>query len=220
MQCAENGAVTGHRFRRGRRLTIHDGVRAELCQAKVEQRRPGLREDYVPGLQITVDDPGFVGSGKCVGDVDAVLEGLVERELATREPGGERLPIQVLHDEEVGPVLMANVEQRTDVRVRQGGYGAGLTLESLPCRSVIGEVRRKHLDGDGPLKPRVTRLPHLAHPACAYTADDLIWAEPCTGIESHHLARLSNERMCPLGVDRNALMRVMSSSTMRLQVRR
>jgi hypothetical protein len=33
-----------------------------------------------------------------ISDLDAVLERLLDRELATSEPGRERLPFQVLHE--------------------------------------------------------------------------------------------------------------------------
>jgi hypothetical protein len=39
-----------------------------------------------------VDDPGFVRSRQRVGDLEAVLERLIERELAPRDTRGERLP--------------------------------------------------------------------------------------------------------------------------------
>jgi hypothetical protein len=78
-----------------------------------------------------VDDPRFVGSGKRIGDLDPVLEGLVKRELATRKAGGEGLALQVLHDEEIRAVLLPDVVERADVRVRERRDGSGFALEPL-----------------------------------------------------------------------------------------
>ena len=99
-----------------------------------------------------------------VGDLDAVLERLVERELAPRETGGEGLPVQILHDEEIDAVLLPDVEQRADVRVRQRRDGAGLALETLAGGRVAGQVRRQDLEGDGAVQARISRPVDLPLP--------------------------------------------------------
>jgi hypothetical protein len=64
-----------------------------------------------------MDNAGFVKSGQGVGDFDAVAEGLTERDLPLREARRKRLSFQVLHDQEVDAILVANIKQRTNVRV-------------------------------------------------------------------------------------------------------
>ncbi len=61
----------------------------------------------------------------------ATLERLIERQRALLQPLGQRVALQVLHDQEVDPVLGADVVQRADVRVVQAGDGLRLTLEPL-----------------------------------------------------------------------------------------
>ena len=64
-----------------------------------------------------MNDSGAVRGREGVSDLDAVLQRLVERELAAGDPGGEGLPIQILHDEEIDAVLLPDVVERADMRV-------------------------------------------------------------------------------------------------------
>ena len=50
-----------------------------------------------------------------------------------------------------------------DVRVVQGGDGAGLTLEPLLQVRVSGHMLGQHLDGDGPVEACVPGLVDLTH---------------------------------------------------------
>ncbi len=82
-------------------------------------------------------------------DLDGDLERLIERQRALFQPLGQRLPFEILHDEEVDAVLAANVEDRADVGVRQRRDRLGLALEPLFQIRVGGDVLGEHLDGDG-----------------------------------------------------------------------
>ena len=88
-----------------------------LGQAKVEQRRSALREHDVGRLQITMGDAPAVSGGEGIGDLSAVLESFVERQLSSREPSPKRFPLQALHHKEVRLVLVTDVEQWADVRM-------------------------------------------------------------------------------------------------------
>ena len=68
---------------------------------------------------------------KSFGNLGSVGQGVFERELPSHQPISERLAVQELHHQIIDVVLAANVEQRADVRVRQGGGGAGFALETL-----------------------------------------------------------------------------------------
>jgi len=61
----------------------------------------------------------------------------------------------------------------------------GLTFETLPDVVTFGNVIRQHLDGDGPVEPRIASLVHLAHPARPDGREDLVWAELVTGSQRH-----------------------------------
>jgi hypothetical protein len=59
----------------------------------------------------------------------------------------------------------------------ESGCGARLALKSLAQFGPVGKMRGLHLDGDDAVQPRVSRAVHLAHPASANRASDLIWSE-------------------------------------------
>ena len=132
-----------------------------------------------------MDDAGLVSSGERVGDLDAVVERLIEWQLRTSQSRRKRLPVQEFHDEEIRPVLMADVVERADVRVRQRRDGAGLALKPLAGGRVVGQVRREHLDRDGAVQARISRAVDLPHAAGAGGADDFVRAEPDTRAEGH-----------------------------------
>ena len=73
------------------------------------------------------------------------LVGLVNQSrTSARTPqlGATRLALQMLHDQEVDPVLVPHVVERADVRVVQAGDGLGFALEPLLQRRVSRDVAR------------------------------------------------------------------------------
>jgi hypothetical protein len=64
-----------------------------------------------------MNDSGLVSGDKGIGDLNPVMERLIERQLSAFEKGPERLPVQVLHDEEIRPVLLTDVVDGADMRV-------------------------------------------------------------------------------------------------------
>ena len=78
-----------------------------------------------------MDDTGSVSLVEGIRDLDPVPKRLIEEERTFREPVSQRLAFQVLHHQEVGTVLAADVVQGADVWMVQRRDGSGLTLESL-----------------------------------------------------------------------------------------
>ncbi len=113
-----------------------------------------------------MDDPVAVGVLEGVGD----LPGQAQR-VGHGKRAAQGLPLHVLHDQVVG----SHVEQRADVGVVEGGDREGLVAEAL----LEGFLR--DLDRDGPLQPGVAGLVHLAHPARAHGAHDLVGTKACSG---------------------------------------
>ena len=114
-----------------------------------------------------MDDPCAVRALERVGDLDPVAQHSFERQRAAREPVGERLAFEVLHDQVVDAVLLADVVERADVRMAERGDRLRLALEAEAELRVAGEVRRQHLDRDGAVEARVARAVDLAHAARA-----------------------------------------------------
>ena len=59
----------------------------------------------------------------------ACVSASVQRQPPGPQPRGQRLPFEVLHDEEVDLVLAPDVVQRADVRVRERGNRPGFAGE-------------------------------------------------------------------------------------------
>jgi hypothetical protein len=136
-----------------------------------------------------VDDAGLVRRCERVSDLDADLKGLVERELAAGEAVREGLPVQILHHEVIGAVLLTDVVECADVRVGQRRDCTRFTLEPLPGGRVVGQLRREHLEGDGAVQARISRTVDLPHAARTSRADDFVGAKPSTRLKGHRCAR-------------------------------
>ena len=91
-------------------------------------------------------------------------------------------PVEILHDQEVDLTFPANVEERADVRVVQGGDRAGLTLEPLLQIRITRDMRGQHLDGDGAVQAGVGGLVDLPHAPFANAGGDVVRAEAVTDV--------------------------------------
>ena len=69
----------------------------------------------------------------------AILQRLLERQRALRQPVRERLAFEILHDEVRGAVLLAHVVQRADVRMIELRDRARLAVEPLAELRIGGE---------------------------------------------------------------------------------
>ena len=63
--------------------------------------------------------------------VVALVEQLIQRQRPLVQPLGQRLPVEILHDQEVDPVLVPDVIEGADVRMVQAGDRLGFTLKPL-----------------------------------------------------------------------------------------
>jgi hypothetical protein len=112
----------------------------DLRQAEVEELHSGLRQHHVAGLQVPVHDPLPVRLVQRVGDLDPEAQRLLRRERAFQEPVRQRFSFQVLHDEVLDAVLIPDVVERADVRMRERRDRLRFPLEPLPHLLARGEV--------------------------------------------------------------------------------
>ena len=167
---------------RGRAL---DGLARE---AEVEQLHLPVRRDHgVGGLDVAVDDAARVGLLQRRGHLLPEVDDPVHVERAAREELAQVLALDVLHGDEVRPVVDADVVDVRDVRVVEGRGGARLALEPLAVDLVDGQLRGQHLDRDGAVEPRVPRPVDLPHAAGARGGEDLVRAEAVPGINPMEL---------------------------------
>ena len=95
----------------------------------------------------------------------------------------QRLAFQILHDQEVGAVLLANIEDRADVWMAEGRDGLRFTLEPLFEIRISGDVLGQDFDGNGAIQAGVTgfvNFPHSSSPKCGL---NLVRAELRAGLE-------------------------------------
>ena len=139
-----------------------------------------------------MDDAPRVGLLEGGGHLRPDLDDPVHVERAARHQLAQVLALDVLHGDEVRPVLLADVVDVGDVRVAEGRGGARLALEALAVPLVHGQLRGQDLHGHGAVEPRVARAVDLPHAPGAQGGDDLVRPESVPGGQSQWLLR--NER--------------------------
>ena len=118
-----------------------------------------------------------------VGNLHRNLEGVVERQRALRQPVGQRLAFEILHDEKRRALLSADVVEGADVRMGELRDRAGFTIEAFAELPIGRERLRNDFDRDRAIEPRVAGFVHLAHAAGPEGGDDLVRAEAGAGSE-------------------------------------
>ena len=103
-----------------------------------------------------------------------------ERQRPAAQAPIERLALEQLHREigGAGRVAAADVEDRADVRVAQRRDRARLASKAFDQLGRRVESRRKHLDRDEAIQPRVASPVHFSHAACTERLDDVVGSEP------------------------------------------
>ena len=191
LQGAEDRASAGQPS--GRRRAGGSGGngrrRAQLGEAEVEDVRPSLREHHVARLQVPVHDAPAVRLVEGVGDLDRVPERPVQRHRAPGQPLLQRLALQVLHHQVVDAVVLPDVEDRTDVRVAQGGQRLRFALEPLLQRGIARGAGPQDLDRHGPVEARVVRAIDLAHAAGFDQRLDSVGTEHAPRLDPRPLVR-------------------------------
>jgi hypothetical protein len=143
------------------------GGRGRLGDAEVGHLHPPIiTKQHVGGLDVAVYQPLGVGGGQRRADLDRELGGPAGRQPALAvEQLGQALARHVLHHQVELFGVGAAVEHGHDVGMAQPGRGAGLPLEPLHERRVLGVGRAEHLDRDLPLQHPVGGQVHPGHPA-------------------------------------------------------
>ena len=99
-----------------------------------------------------MDDARFVGGLDAGGDLDGEFEGFVQRQGAAVKSVGEGFAFDVFQNQILGPVLLLDAVDASQVDVAQGGEGLGLALEPFEADGILGEELREFLDGDVPVQ--------------------------------------------------------------------
>jgi hypothetical protein len=70
----------------------------------------------------------------------------------------------MMHDEEVRPVLLADIVECANMRMVQAADGTSLSLKALPALRVGRQLRGRNFDGNRAVQARVRRPIDLALP--------------------------------------------------------
>ena len=175
--------LTVERERRRRRM-LRDAA-GHLGQAEVEQLGAGLGQHHVGRLQVPMHDPGAMREGQALGNLDRAGDRLRRIHRSLRQPRRQRGAVELLHHQEHRAVLLADVVQRADVGMGEGGNRRRFPFEARPPSGVVAELPRQHLDGDAALEPGVPGGVDLAHATGAQRIRDLVGTETRSGRQRH-----------------------------------
>ncbi len=123
--------------------------------------------------------------GERVTDLNGEIESLLQRDRAFTQAVGKSFAFEVLHDQVGSAVVLADVVEVTDVRMVEGGDGAGFAFEAGGEFGVGREVCGKNLDGDDAIEASVAGAVNLSHSASAEGGLNFVWTEFGAGGERH-----------------------------------
>jgi hypothetical protein len=86
----------------------------------------------------------------------------------------ERSAFQVLDNQIVDTIGLADVVENTDVGMTQTGDDARFSIESLAQFSSVSEMTRKNLNGDNSVEASITGLVNFAHSARTDSGKDFV----------------------------------------------
>ena len=137
---------------------------ARAMPKSVTLTMPSRGDEHVPRLHVSVDHAVPVGEGQGGGHVGPDGGRLLRRQRpGLAQDGREGAAVDELHDDEVGPVVLAPVEDGDDVGVREVGGRLRLPAESLHEGPVDRELGEEHLQGHRAVQLAVTGPVDLGH---------------------------------------------------------
>ncbi len=143
-------------------------------EAEVHEPAAVRGEEEVRRLHVAVDDAGVVQRGEPLEEVEGEVDGLGCGQRPTPKARGESLAREQLHHDERLALVLADFEDRAEVRVADPRRRARLAQEA-PSRRVVRALQ--HLQRDLAPQLLVLREVHAAHAALADEADDAIAAD-------------------------------------------
>ena len=159
-------------------------------QSKVHQLGAGFGQHDVARLQVAMDHSVLIRFLEALADVDSVLQHLLRRQRSFHQAIAQGLAVEEFHDQEIRPILVADVMQGTDIGVVQRRNSPRFALEALLGLEIRRKMRRQDLDRDGAIQARVARTIHLTHAACAKRRLNFIGSEFRARGQGHVWAQL------------------------------
>src|SRR5215472_15404871 len=126
-----------------------------------------LGDEDIRGLDVAVNNSSGVSSIQGVGDLDAEREDRVQVHRAAGDHVLQRGAVEEFHDEECASCVLADVVDRANIGMIEGGGSFGFTAETLKRTAVLSEVLGQKFQRDKASKARVFRLVDDTHAAPA-----------------------------------------------------
>ncbi|HYK87667.1 MAG TPA: hypothetical protein VE398_02785 [Acidobacteriota bacterium] len=121
----------------GGRALAAGNIRCMRGQAKVQDLYAPRGSDHDIGtLEITVDDPGSVGVAESLDDLNSNIYGGIDFDRSPLDPLGQRLPLDILHNDERTMVILAYFMDYRNVGAVEGGSRTSFVQEVATCKSI------------------------------------------------------------------------------------
>jgi hypothetical protein len=140
-------------------------------------------------------DAPAVGGGEARDELERDIGGASQRDRPAFDDGAQRLAVEEFGDQK-WHVAGADVENREDVGVGQGGDGARFVLEAVQPRRVGGHGTGQYFDRDVAAEPRVARLVDFTHATGAERRHNFVRAEAHAGSQGHQAIVTSSVAAC------------------------
>jgi hypothetical protein len=132
-----------------------------------------------------MNDAFLMGSVEPVGNLDSVVDQLAKpfgcvSSCSRFDPFTERHALQKLHDDEGLSLVIAQLIDRANVRVIEGGGGPGFALKAFEGSRLAGQLSGQKLDGHTSGKFQVLALIHQSHASAAEKPDQPVMGYPLT----------------------------------------
>jgi hypothetical protein len=161
--------------------------RHELRQPEVEHLDQSARRAHqVRALDVPVHDAAPVRFVERVGDLQPDLDHFPHRERPLQDPRRQQLAVHVLHDDEIGAAVFADIVGDGDIGGSQHGRGARLVQQPGAALRIGLERGGQELEGDRPAQARIFASIHLSHAAGTEALADPVVLDGCA---DHYLVR-------------------------------
>ena len=144
----------------------------------------------VLGLDVAMEHAPRVSGPEAGRDLVDEGDGLAQRNaLVAEQAATKALAVDKLHDEVVGALLAALVEDVDDVGMGELGERRGLSVEALDEVGLPREPGQEHLERHGPIERELGGLVDHGHPAAAHQPLDAAAGQLVASTQPHPLGR-------------------------------
>ena len=198
------GGRAGDRPRRAECAVRGDGggVRVRVLvgsnqfgQAEIEHLHRAVGPDHHIGrFEIAMDDAARMRGRERVGDGDGDAERFAEAHALPWDQRIDALAGHVLHHDEI--VILGGVDlvNRDDVRMIERRCRLRFLDEAAAAALIRDAIGGQHLDRDVAPQPWVPRAIDLAHAPGTDQTENVVAAEPCTGLQGHERGQIIRAR--------------------------